>query len=92
MVCADDEQHWIRVDHTKHPGYPAKTILEMEEEIFDKCIAGGVLVARGSWFRAEHDKPPSGLFFRTTYAAATEENMVEAAKRLGTVIREVYGL
>ncbi|KAK1834825.1 pyridoxal phosphate-dependent transferase [Podospora conica] len=84
--------HWIKVDHTKHPDYPGKSILEMEEEIFDRCIKGGVLVARGSWFRAEPEKPPTGLFFRTTYAAATEENMVEATRRLGKVIREVYKL
>lgn len=49
-------------------------------------------MARGSWFRAEPDKPPSGLFFRTTFAAATEENMVEATRRLGKVIRDVFRL
>ena len=62
----------------------------MEEEIFDRCIAKGVLVARGSWFRAEHDTPPSGLFFRATFAAATPENMTEAIRRLGEAIRESY--
>ncbi len=51
-----------------------------------------MLVGRGSWFRAEHDKPPSGMFFRATYAAATEENMTEAIRRLGGAIRETYGM
>lgn len=84
--------HWLKVDHTKHPAWPERSILELEEEIFNRCIEGGVLVGRGSWFRAEHDKPPSGLFFRATFAAATKENMTEAIRRLGMAIRETYGM
>ncbi|KAK0657352.1 pyridoxal phosphate-dependent transferase [Cercophora newfieldiana] len=84
--------HWLKVDHTLHPSYPARSILDIEEEIFNRCIDGGVLVGRGSWFRAEHDKPPSGLYFRATFAAATEENMTEAIRRLGVAIRETYGM
>ncbi|KAK3942702.1 PLP-dependent transferase [Diplogelasinospora grovesii] len=82
--------HWIRVDHTQHPDSSTKSILEIEEEIFNSCIAKGVLVGRGSWFRAEQDKPPTGLFFRTTFAAATPENMTEAIRRFGEAIRESY--
>ncbi|KAL2165243.1 hypothetical protein VTH06DRAFT_539 [Thermothelomyces fergusii] len=65
-------------------------ILEIEEDIFNRCIAKGVLVARGSWFRAEQDLPPSGLYFRTTFAAASPDNMREAIRRLGEAIRESY--
>jgi aromatic amino acid aminotransferase I len=49
-----------------------------------------VLVARGSWFRAEQDTPPSGLYFRATFAAATQEKMTEAIRRLGEAIREGF--
>ncbi|KAK4451614.1 Aromatic/aminoadipate aminotransferase 1 [Podospora aff. communis PSN243] len=84
--------HWLKVDHTLHPSHPNRSILDIEEEIFNRCIDGGVLIARGSWFRAEHDKPPSGLYFRATFAAATEENMTEAIRRLGVAIRETYGM
>ena len=81
------------MDHTQHPGIQAgKRILEVEEEIFDACIAKGVLVARGSWFRAEQDTEPSELFFRTTFAAATYENMTEAIRRLGEAFRESFKL
>lgn len=80
----------MKVDHTLHPHASAKSIMEIEEEIFNSCIAKGVLVARGSWFRAEHDKPPSGLYLRATFAAATPENMTEAIRRLGEAIRESY--
>ncbi|KAK1752378.1 pyridoxal phosphate-dependent transferase [Echria macrotheca] len=95
--------HWIKVDHTQHPlftspsamvrtGDPGARILQIEEAIFEKCIANGVLVGRGSWFRAEHGRPPRGLFFRTTFAAATPENMREAISRFGAAVREVYGM
>ncbi|KAJ4297102.1 Aromatic/aminoadipate aminotransferase 1 [Collariella sp. IMI 366227] len=80
------------VDHEKHPHASTKSILEIEEEIFNSCISKGVLVARGSWFRAEQDVPPSALFFRATFAAATPENMREAIRRLGKAIRESFKL
>lgn len=83
-------QLWLKVNHALHPHASSKSILEVEEEIFNSCIRKGVLVARGSWFRAEQDVPPSGLFFRTTFAAATPENMREAIRRLGEAIRESF--
>ncbi|KAJ4417331.1 Aromatic/aminoadipate aminotransferase 1 [Neurospora sp. IMI 360204] len=85
--------YWLKVDHTQHPGIQAgRTILEVEEEIFDSCIAKGVLVARGSWFRAEQDTEPNELFFRATFAAATAENMTEAIRRFGEAVRESFKL
>ncbi|SPQ18117.1 fe7a46c0-b89e-4ed6-8cdc-8aac9658f5df [Thermothielavioides terrestris] len=82
--------HWLKVNHELHPHASTKSILEMEEEIFNRCIAKGVLVARGSWFRAEQNAPPSGLYFRTTFAAATPKNMTEAIRRLGEAVRESF--
>ncbi|KAL2022694.1 hypothetical protein VTK56DRAFT_4775 [Thermocarpiscus australiensis] len=81
---------WLKVDHKLHPHASSKSILEIEDEIFNSCIAKGVLVARGSWFRAEQDKPPTGLFFRATFAAATPANMREAIRRFGEAVRENY--
>ncbi|KAK4165813.1 PLP-dependent transferase [Cladorrhinum sp. PSN259] len=83
---------WVNLDHQLHPNASTKSILDVEEEIFNSCIEKGVLVARGSWFRAEQDKQPTGLFFRATFAAATPENMTEAIRRFGEAIRESYGL
>ncbi|KAK2073027.1 hypothetical protein P8C59_007341 [Phyllachora maydis] len=82
--------HWLKVDHTQHPDAANRSILEMEEDIFNSCIDKGVLVGRGSWFRTEHDKPPTGLFFRATYAAASPEDMAEAIRRFGQAVRESY--
>ncbi|EAQ93376.1 hypothetical protein CHGG_01611 [Chaetomium globosum CBS 148.51] len=83
---------WLKVNYELHPRAASKSIMEIEEEIYNSCIAKGVLVARGSWFRAEQDVPPSGLYLRATFAAATPENMREAIRRLGEAIRESYQL
>ncbi|KAI2782330.1 PLP-dependent transferase [Daldinia loculata] len=81
---------WLKVDHTQHPQASTKSILEIEEEIFNSCIDKGVLAIRGSWFRAERDQPPSGLFFRTTFAAASEAAMDAAIERFGAAVRESF--
>lgn len=82
---------WLKIDHEKHPEAGKRSILDIEKEIFDACIASGVLVARGSWFLTEKDKPPPGLFFRATYAMASPENMNEAIKRFGGAVRDSFG-
>lgn len=80
----------MKVDHTKHPHASERSIIDIEEEIFNSCIDSGVLVARGSWFLTEKDKPPPGLYFRATYAAASPENMDKAINRLGQAIRDSF--
>ena len=82
---------WLNVDYSKHPHAATKSLPDVEEEIFNSCIDGGVLVARGSWFLAEKEKPMPGLFFRATYAAASAENMNEAIKRFGQAVRDSFG-
>ncbi|KAH9994164.1 PLP-dependent transferase [Xylariaceae sp. FL0662B] len=81
---------WLQVDHTQHPDAGTKSILEIEAEIFDLCIEKGVLACRGSWFRAEQERPPSGLFFRTTFAAASEVDMATAIERFGAAVRQSF--
>ncbi|KAI1356275.1 aromatic amino acid aminotransferase-like protein [Xylaria sp. FL0043] len=84
--------HWLRIDHTSHPHAGQKSILEIEEEIFNSCIERGVLACRGSWFCAETDVEPTGLFFRTTFAAASEADMDVAIQRLGEAVRASFGI
>ena len=80
----------MNVDYERHPQAGRRSILEIEEEIFDLCIEKGVLVARGSWFIPEEGKAPTGLFFRATFAAATPDKMKEAIQRFGEAVRESY--
>ncbi|ROV97538.1 hypothetical protein VSDG_04636 [Cytospora chrysosperma] len=81
---------WLRVNYSLHPDAGKRSIPEVEEEIFNSCIDKGVLVARGSWFAAEHDKPPKDLFFRATFASASPENMREAIRRFSEAVRTSY--
>lgn len=57
--------HWLRVDASKHPVWKEKSkslntesekralLIELEEKIFQHAAEKHVLIARGSWFRAE---------------------------------------
>ncbi|KAK2019969.1 aromatic amino acid aminotransferase [Colletotrichum eremochloae] len=83
---------WLKIDHSAHPDGPSRPLLEVEEEIFNSCIDKGVLCARGSWFRTEQDTPLKDLFFRATFASASEKDMDKAIQRLGAAIRESFRL
>ncbi len=78
------------MDYTKHPEASSKSIVEIEEGIFNSCIEKGVLACPGSWFQTEKDQPLTGLFFRTTFAAASEENMTKAIERFGAAVMENF--
>lgn len=82
---------WFTVDHTQHPSAGKRSLEEIEEEIFNSCIESGVLIARGSWFRAEQDKPLPGLYFRATFATASAESMNEAISRFSKAVSDSFG-
>ncbi|KAH6659538.1 pyridoxal phosphate-dependent transferase [Truncatella angustata] len=83
---------WLKINHEQHPEIASKSLLDIEEEIFNSCIEKGVLACRGSWFLAEHDKPLTALFFRTTFASASEEQMGVAIERFGAAVRDSFKL
>lgn len=90
--------HWISVDVTKHPLYLARggkidyaTLLEIEEAVFVSTAEQGVLIARGSWFRAQRGTDTE-LFFRATFAAAPAEKIVEAITKVGGALRKEFVL
>ena len=87
--------HWIEVDLTKHPKYhqaiTQDEFLDIEEKVFLAGVEQGVLLARGSWFRAEKGSDQA-LFLRTTFAAASAEKIEEGIQRMGTALRREFGL
>jgi aromatic amino acid aminotransferase I len=86
-------QLWLQVDWYKHPDAKTKSILNIEEEIFMAAIDQGVLISRGSWFTADKTSfVPTDMFFRATFAAASEEKMTEAIERFGVAVRDSFGL
>ncbi|KAK5075639.1 Aromatic/aminoadipate aminotransferase 1 [Exophiala xenobiotica] len=89
--------HWLRVDGRKHPVYKAREeecktenerkqlLLEIEEQIFVAGTRNNVLVARGSWFRAEKDN--AGLVGEETDGHTEKNGYVEPGdKGLETAI------
>ncbi|KIW56009.1 hypothetical protein PV05_04711 [Exophiala xenobiotica] len=88
--------HWINVDLTRHPVYESKggqidyaSLLEIEDSVFTSCAEQGVLIAKGSWFRAQR-ATDTELFFRTTFAAAPADKMREAIEKVGVAIRKEF--
>ncbi|KAL4803477.1 pyridoxal phosphate-dependent transferase [Aspergillus unguis] len=84
--------HWIEIDWKKHPEVASgKTRDSIEDALFHAAIGNGVLISRGSWFKASglsEDK----MFFRATFASASEENITEAIKRFGDALRAEFKL
>ncbi|OQV08437.1 hypothetical protein CLAIMM_12711 [Cladophialophora immunda] len=93
--------HWINIDVTKHPLYKSRcgsvgqvdyaTLVEIEDAVFLAAADQSVLIAKGSWFRAQRGSDTE-LFCRTTFAAAPAEKIVEAISRVGAAIRKEFGL
>ena len=64
-------------------------MLDIEDEVFHAGIDRGVLSSKGSWFRAEADGGED-MFFRTTFAAVSSEDITEAIRRFGEALRAVF--
>ncbi|KAJ5496529.1 hypothetical protein N7463_008516 [Penicillium fimorum] len=82
---------WLAVDWRKHPDAKTKSALQIEEEIWLKIISNGALVACGSWFRASTESTCDEVFYRTTFAAASLEQ-IEAVMRLGEAVKACFHL
>lgn len=86
--------HWIQVRWQKHPLSTTMALPDLEHRIFERAVAKGVLVVKGSFFLAEGGQatPEQGLFFRATYAAADEHSIVEAIRRFGEALTEEFAV
>jgi aromatic amino acid aminotransferase I / 2-aminoadipate transaminase len=87
---------WIKVNWRKHPDFnagdgSANAFFAIEEHIFLAAVEKGVLCSKGSWFRAQRGTDTE-MFFRTTFAAASSGDIVEAMRRFGEALREEFGL
>jgi aromatic amino acid aminotransferase I len=83
---------WLKINYSCHPNSKIYSTLDIEEEIFAACLKRGVLLAKGSWFRAEPDLPLRDVFFRLTFAAASAESIEVAVRAFGTALRTVFDL
>lgn len=83
---------WISINWKKHPHHGSMTISEMEDEIFQAALQQTLLISKGSWFRAEEGDIGDKIFFRATFAAASDEQIQEGIKRFGVALRSVFQL
>jgi aromatic amino acid aminotransferase I / 2-aminoadipate transaminase len=58
----------------------------IEDAIFEAAVDRGVLVCRGSWFRADRAMEERGMFFRATFAAAPGDKITEAIRRFADAL------
>ncbi|KAH8799743.1 putative aromatic aminotransferase Aro8 [Xylogone sp. PMI_703] len=85
--------YWIKVDWRKHPKYKQDEDHRIvEESIFKAAISKGVLLSCGSWFKADKALKEENMFFRATFAAATEDNITEAIKRFAEALKVEFSL
>ncbi|KAL9086193.1 MAG: hypothetical protein Q9165_007258 [Trypethelium subeluteriae] len=82
----------LHIDYKKHRSYPAKSLLELEDEIFLACIANGTLLIKGSCFYADPSTQHDTMFFRATFCAAPFDRIEEAIKRFGDALRGSFGI
>ena len=85
-------QLWLELDWKKHPDAKTKNILAIEEEIYLASIEEGVLLCCGSWFASETGYVPTQMFFRTTFAAVSADQMAEAIERFALAVRAAFKL
>ncbi|KAI9805411.1 MAG: hypothetical protein M1825_000662 [Sarcosagium campestre] len=81
---------WMKVEWQRHPDAAVKSQSEIEDAIFEKSVDQGVLVAKGSWFRADKEAEAAGMYFRATFAAAPGDKMTEAIRRFGDALRSQF--
>lgn len=87
---------WMQIAWRKHPLADSVEMRELEDRIWMRSVEEGSLVIKGSFFLADQSEEGGGqeedMFFRATYAAASEENIVEAVRRFGEAVRDEFGL
>lgn len=88
---------WIRIDWIQHPTVRLKHAMEgayispvdVEDSIYSCAMRNGVAVSKGSWFAANRCSVKD-VYFRMTFAAATEDDLAQAVERFGRAIREEF--
>lgn len=89
---------WIQIDWSQHPmthciGHAKDPhscrMLGIEERIYQASRSHGVLISKGSWFAASQPSTDK-MFFRITFAAAPEADLLLAIEKFGEAIREEF--
>ena len=88
---------WVKITAPQSFWYEGS----LEQIIFERCLEEKVLVIPGGFFKADGDPEGSGgvgleedgtCYFRGTFAAAEEDEVVRGIERFGKSIRAVFDL
>ncbi|SCU95326.1 LADA_0G14972g1_1 [Lachancea dasiensis] len=97
----------LNIDASSHPEFATKYQSKpelVEQAIYEKVVASGVLVVPGAWFKAlgdtqppqptssKQELDPNGVIFRGTYAAVPLDKLREGIKRFGLALKEEFQL
>ncbi|ETS79638.1 hypothetical protein PFICI_09491 [Pestalotiopsis fici W106-1] len=87
---------WIKInvsDHASRKQGPSSAQghhLGIEDHIYTQSQANGVLVSKGSWFA--RDGSSDEVFFRLTFAAAPEHDLVRAVQGFADAVRSEFSV
>lgn len=82
---------WIRVDLSSHPGPASPTIDTIDSRIMTRAFEYGVQVTNGSMFESSSpQKSPRAVFFRLTFAAATDVALTTGVKLFAKAVRDEF--
>jgi aromatic amino acid aminotransferase I / 2-aminoadipate transaminase len=86
---------WVKI--TAPAGYAGK--VAVERNLFERCLKNKVLIIPGGFFKAEGDPEGDGAgddsgvcYFRGTFAAVEEKQLVDGIERFGRSICEEFKL
>ncbi|PWI68273.1 hypothetical protein PCL_02042 [Purpureocillium lilacinum] len=88
---------WVVIDLAKHPqlhcaetaSRPLKLCQDAEDRIYQKSMANGVLVSKGSWFSV--GKPQDRhVSFRLTFAAAAKGELAHAIRTFAEAVKSEF--
>lgn len=88
---------WLRIDWLKHSSASfgshsdegVQVVRTIEDRIYVKARENGVQVSKGSWFRST-STPARELYFRLTFAAASEFSLEDGVKILAKAIEAEF--
>ncbi|KAJ5139922.1 hypothetical protein N7448_003330 [Penicillium atrosanguineum] len=82
---------WIEIDWKSHPLYKTGAgHQKIQQTIFDSAVQKKVFLVPGTCFWSASELPEDRMFFRATYASASQEDLVEAARRFGDALKDEF--
>lgn len=85
---------WLQIDISTHPDRATRTPAAIQDAIFARARALGVVFAPSRLFLADGARVlgPDEVAFRVSFSFQAEREMEEGVRRFGRALRESFGL